>query len=595
MSSSGGVPRVRRLADALIDQIAAGRGGRAAGLGGQGAGRERARRRRRRGSASRCATAARDWIAVTRRRLRHDARRTRASRSSATPPASSREPRTSRASRPTAFAARRCPRSRRSRSCACARGRAARRRASSSGSRRAVQHASARSGAPRGTRVEVARPVRQRAGAAQVPEVRDHRVGPRRRLAGARRAGAARGPLRRAARRPPGAGAGRRSRIRSIASPRCSARRRRRPASGVEHREGPARGHGFVSRPDHHRADPGRDPPVREPAAGARPPAPARAPRGLPRRAAARPLPGGGALPRAAARGRRRERAPGEVGGALRGSAGDPPAGAPRRARAVARRALARAGGRRHRQRAASRRSARPRRATEPAGDWLFADPRGRRSPCPAGDGARSPSRRPARRCASASCGCSGSCSPPTWCSRASRTCCWSISTPRTSACSTSGCARAGSRAASSARACSSRSRSRWPPGGRRAGEQADGAARLRLRDRAVRREHRRAARACRRCSRAAIRRRCCAGLPDELAEGEAARAGRARARAADRVFATLACHAARRKGDVLDPREQRALLDALDAIPWAPTCPHGRPVVVPFELVRDRAPLRRR
>jgi DNA mismatch repair protein MutL len=52
---------------------------------------------------------------------------------------------------------------------------------------------------------------------------------------------------------------------------------------------------------------------------------------------------------------------------------------------------------------------------------------------------------------------------------------------------------------------------------------------------------------------------------------------------AADRMFATLACHAARRKGDPLDPREQRALLDALDAIPWAPTCPHGRPVVVPF------------
>jgi DNA mismatch repair protein MutL len=52
---------------------------------------------------------------------------------------------------------------------------------------------------------------------------------------------------------------------------------------------------------------------------------------------------------------------------------------------------------------------------------------------------------------------------------------------------------------------------------------------------------------------------------------------------AADRSFATLACHTARRKGDPLDPREQRALLDALDAIPWAPTCPHGRPVVVPF------------
>ena len=77
--------------------------------------------------------------------------------------------------------------------------------------------------------------------------------------------------------------------------------------------------------------------------------------------------------------------------------------------------------------------------------------------------------------------------------------------------------------------------------------------------------------------------------LVDELAGGVAgAEPGRAAVRAlpaADRVFATLACHAARRKGDVLDPREQRALLDALDAIPWAPTCPHGRPVCVPFEL----------
>jgi DNA mismatch repair protein MutL len=77
--------------------------------------------------------------------------------------------------------------------------------------------------------------------------------------------------------------------------------------------------------------------------------------------------------------------------------------------------------------------------------------------------------------------------------------------------------------------------------------------------------------------------------LVDELAGGVAAlEPGRAAVRAlpaADRVFATLACHAARRKGDVLDSREQRALLDALDAIPWAPTCPHGRPVCVPFEL----------
>jgi DNA mismatch repair protein MutL len=52
-----------------------------------------------------------------------------------------------------------------------------------------------------------------------------------------------------------------------------------------------------------------------------------------------------------------------------------------------------------------------------------------------------------------------------------------------------------------------------------------------------------------------------------------------------ERWFATLACHSARRAGDVLDPREQRALLEALDTIPWAPTCPHGRPVAVPLSL----------
>jgi DNA mismatch repair protein MutL len=58
-----------------------------------------------------------------------------------------------------------------------------------------------------------------------------------------------------------------------------------------------------------------------------------------------------------------------------------------------------------------------------------------------------------------------------------------------------------------------------------------------------------------------------------------------------DRVCATLACHSARRKGDLLDPKEQAALAEALDTIPWAPTCPHGRPVAVPF----DRAEIERR
>jgi DNA mismatch repair protein MutL len=58
-----------------------------------------------------------------------------------------------------------------------------------------------------------------------------------------------------------------------------------------------------------------------------------------------------------------------------------------------------------------------------------------------------------------------------------------------------------------------------------------------------------------------------------------------------DRVCATLACHSARRKGDLLDPLEQQALAEALDTIPWAPTCPHGRPVAVPL----DRAEIERR
>jgi DNA mismatch repair protein MutL len=51
----------------------------------------------------------------------------------------------------------------------------------------------------------------------------------------------------------------------------------------------------------------------------------------------------------------------------------------------------------------------------------------------------------------------------------------------------------------------------------------------------------------------------------------------------ADRWFASVACHSARRAGEALRPEEQRALVDALDAIPWAPTCPHGRPVAVPI------------
>lgn len=52
-----------------------------------------------------------------------------------------------------------------------------------------------------------------------------------------------------------------------------------------------------------------------------------------------------------------------------------------------------------------------------------------------------------------------------------------------------------------------------------------------------------------------------------------------------DRLFATLACHAARRAGDHLEPEEQSGLLRELDTIPWAPTCPHGRPVAVAIDL----------
>jgi DNA mismatch repair protein MutL len=73
--------------------------------------------------------------------------------------------------------------------------------------------------------------------------------------------------------------------------------------------------------------------------------------------------------------------------------------------------------------------------------------------------------------------------------------------------------------------------------------------------------------------------------LADQLEEADAgaARPGSRWLEAADRLFASMACHAARRAGEALAPEEQRALADSLDAIPWAPTCPHGRPVAVPI------------
>ncbi|HBZ71486.1 MAG TPA: hypothetical protein DEP35_17875 [Deltaproteobacteria bacterium] len=83
--------------------------------------------------------------------------------------------------------------------------------------------------------------------------------------------------------------------------------------------------------------------------------------------------------------------------------------------------------------------------------------------------------------------------------------------------------------------------------------------------------------------------------LAEELcAAGRAGAGGTATVRLLpelDRVCATLACHSARRKGDLLSPTEQQALAQALDTIPWAPTCPHGRPVAVPL----DRGEIERR
>jgi len=71
-------------------------------------------------------------------------------------------------------------------------------------------------------------------------------------------------------------------------------------------------------------------------------------------------------------------------------------------------------------------------------------------------------------------------------------------------------------------------------------------------------------------------------GLAEELqAGGGEGEPGARWLPAADRILATLACHSARRAGERLPAAEQRALLDTLDAIPWAPTCPHGRPVAI--------------
>jgi DNA mismatch repair protein MutL len=62
-----------------------------------------------------------------------------------------------------------------------------------------------------------------------------------------------------------------------------------------------------------------------------------------------------------------------------------------------------------------------------------------------------------------------------------------------------------------------------------------------------------------------------------------------------DRLFATLACHSARRFGDRLPEEEQAAILRGLDTIPWAPTCPHGRPVAILIDQADLEARFRRR
>jgi DNA mismatch repair protein MutL len=62
-------------------------------------------------------------------------------------------------------------------------------------------------------------------------------------------------------------------------------------------------------------------------------------------------------------------------------------------------------------------------------------------------------------------------------------------------------------------------------------------------------------------------------------------------ASARDALLARIACHGAVRFGDPLERAEMVALLADLDTIPFAATCPHGRPLLI--EL--SRAELQRR
>ncbi len=56
-------------------------------------------------------------------------------------------------------------------------------------------------------------------------------------------------------------------------------------------------------------------------------------------------------------------------------------------------------------------------------------------------------------------------------------------------------------------------------------------------------------------------------------------------AAARDALLARIACHGAVRAGQRLAPEEMRRVIDDLDTIPFAATCPHGRPLL--FELGR--------
>jgi DNA mismatch repair protein MutL len=71
---------------------------------------------------------------------------------------------------------------------------------------------------------------------------------------------------------------------------------------------------------------------------------------------------------------------------------------------------------------------------------------------------------------------------------------------------------------------------------------------------------------------------------PEELVRDLSAELTRTAARPfgsrVDLVLATMACHASVRAGDILEPDEVRALLVGLDEVDFSGHCPHGRPVV---------------